>query len=221
MSRGLLMLVACLGCGARTEIDGAGDVDASVDAPGVDVSVTADSAPDVRDAAEESTLPCGPSTCVGCCKSDGTCAAGTSLTACGQGGEACETCGPGSFCNKPVPGCVTALTECTPQNCPGCCVQENQGAFCATGLGAFGCGHGGESCAWCAASACTAAPDGGGACQAPAICTPQSCNGCCVGDTCVSGTANDACGNSGFDCIDCSKIDATCMDGRGCQPTGE
>lgn len=43
-------------------------------------------------------------------------------------------------------------------------------------------------------------PDGGGP---PSTCGPLNCGGCCSGNTCLGGTATDACGAGGGLCIDC------------------
>jgi hypothetical protein len=44
---------------------------------------------------------CGPKTCDGCCREDGTCVARSAVTArfCGSGGHGCLTCPPGITCD--------------------------------------------------------------------------------------------------------------------------
>jgi hypothetical protein len=58
-----------------------------------------DGSPDVvgDDAHDEPSAPCGPSTCAGCCTTDGACAGGASPQACGGhgpagGGQGCVAC---------------------------------------------------------------------------------------------------------------------------------
>lgn len=39
---------------------------------------------------------------------------------------------------------------------------------------------------------------------APTRCSPLTCTGCCLGDTCLGGNADDACGYDGRACRSCS-----------------
>jgi hypothetical protein len=58
----------------------------------------------------------------------------------------------------------------------------------------------------------------GGACVTPlnATCGASSCaTGCCVGDLCVQGTQDIACGSGGIGCQDCTQNGRTCL-GRTC-----
>jgi hypothetical protein len=50
----------------------------------------------------------------------------------------------------------------------------------------------------------------------PAACDPQSCGGCCLGDTCMSGLSSAACGSSGVSCALCSASQS-CRPGVGCE----
>ena len=54
----------------------------------------------------DTTRPCGPSTCAGCCTEDGRCLVGTRPAACGRGGAQCQDCGD-EVCEQGacVPGC--------------------------------------------------------------------------------------------------------------------
>jgi hypothetical protein len=44
-------------------------------------------------------------------------------------------------------------------------------------------------------------------------CTPQSCPGCCSGQTCHPGTATGLCGKAGDSCIDCNVTSMICSAG--------
>lgn len=46
--------------------------------------------------------PCGPTTCIGCCDSSGTCAAGSSALECGRSGVACSRCPVTDTCAQGV-----------------------------------------------------------------------------------------------------------------------
>jgi hypothetical protein len=52
-------------------------------------------------------------------------------------------------------------------------------------------------------------------CSAPA-CTPYNCEGCCLGDVCLSGATDSACGYAGQQCSSCSGyfkcVDRACVD---------
>jgi hypothetical protein len=52
----------------------------------------------------------------------------------------------------------------------------------------------------------TAPPDSGGRCNAVTCPT-----GCCLGDKCLPGTGNTACGSSGQACVSCLASEATCV----------
>lgn len=43
-----------------------------------------------------------------------------------------------------------------------------------------------------------------GTCETRPLCTPDNCQGCCVGDECVGGNEDAACGHSGQMCTECS-----------------
>jgi hypothetical protein len=95
---------------------------------------------------------------------------------------------------------------CGPDNCAGCC--DSDGA-CQAGSSDLACGGGGGACITCAGDRrCEA-----GACvDTPPACSPDSCNGCCDGDVCESGTAEEACGSGGFLCEACGSTE-TCEGG--------
>ncbi len=59
---------------------------------------------------------------------------------------------------------------------------------------------------------------GDGGFDAGGPCSPATCpTGCCSAGACVPGTANNACGVSGFMCLDCTALAQTCSGIRTCQ----
>ncbi len=154
---------------------------------------------------------CGPQSCAGCCatvQGQAECVIATTAEACGKGGEACASCGPGFGCNAGV--CERAET-CGPATCTGCCV----GDICATGNQSAACGGGGVACSNCGAEAPPRVCQGG-VCELP-TCGPNNCLGCCAGNTCVVGTQDNACGSpSGLACTDCTQAAQVCV-GRTCR----
>jgi hypothetical protein len=102
---------------------------------------------------------------------------------------------------------------CTPANCQGCCRDDK----CEKGDTSDSCGTAAKACETCSAtSKCTS-----GACKEP--CGPNTCKGCCNGETCVEGgSAKDACGEDGAACAKCDGqfvcSNHTCIDGS-CQAT--
>jgi hypothetical protein len=117
-----------LGCGARTdpllaieqaplELDG-GEADATTEdtSPPMDAAAATDRNGEPSDAspnhasttgdadsatAEGPDARCGPSTCSGCCRSNGSCVAPENETAafCGNGGDLCIACPPEIACD--------------------------------------------------------------------------------------------------------------------------
>ena len=71
-----------------------------------------------------SSAPCGPSTCGGCCDVDGICQDGTAATGCGFGGHACATCSSGErpVCvNQACSSCEAGHRLCCDDSCrPHC-----------------------------------------------------------------------------------------------------
>ncbi len=86
---------------------------------------------------------CGPQTCA-----DGTCVDSHhySNAACGDHGEACETCPDSDAGYYSAQGTCLHFTDgpCNPSNCDGCCFQQTD--WCASGIHARACGHGGGHC---------------------------------------------------------------------------
>ncbi|MEZ4338152.1 MAG: hypothetical protein R3B82_16145 [Sandaracinaceae bacterium] len=154
---------------------------------------------------EGTTCACDPESCPdGCCDAD-RCRAGDASSACGAGGQACETCsGP----------CVAGVCagDCDATICPdGCC----SGATCNP-MSTDSCGIGGERCEPCVAGSADACVNGECRCGADAacaggqrcvaglcICDDTSCPfGCCDGVECrVRGAAT--CGVAGSTCVAC------------------
>lgn len=162
---------------------------------------------------------CDAKTCPdGCCQKgvDGNlvCVQGTSNTACGKSGEACNDCGSkGQTCNQQQRVCSQAA--CGPNNCKGCCIGDQ----CLGGGDGTACGLGGNQCTNCTAQglACQ-----GGTCRGTPTCGPQNCNGCCQGNTCVTGADNTACGSKGEACRNCVQVGQSCQNQNGanqCRPT--
>ncbi len=159
---------------------------------------------------------CDAQSCSGCCLGQ-VCEVGTSPDGCGAGGIACAVCPTGDSCDD------GACSSCNETTCPdGCCT----GATCQPR--AFGtCGVGGDTCEACnplTADACSE----GGACgcgMGPACgdglqcvegecrCTPESCGGCCDGNTCRPGTTDAQCGAAGAACGLCGGGN-TCQGGE-------
>lgn len=118
----------------------------------------------------------------GCCL-NGFCTA-SGFNTCGTGGVACARCD------------IATASTCLPQGVCGCgtgpacmwaqvdrCGAQGQ---CQCGTGAA-CGAG-QHCV-------------GGQCR----CTPDSCDGCCEGNTCQPGNDRRACGRGGLECRKCDK----------------
>ncbi len=178
--------------------------------PPDDVSVTPE---------EDVSVPpggCGYATCSGCCDGNGACHQGSDTSACGGQGEQCRTCN--QLCVDGI--CLNLASGCGPSNCTGCCLGND---VCTDGLHAGACGSGGMQCESCnpatGGGKCAANAAGtGGACSFPisAACNATICpTGCCVGDLCVVGSQDVACGSGGIGCQDCTQNGRTCI-GRTC-----
>ncbi|HXN33009.1 MAG TPA: hypothetical protein VN894_14160, partial [Polyangiaceae bacterium] len=149
---------------------------------------------------------CSRSSCpMGCCDLNGRCQAGIAPTACGGGGQACQSCvASGLVCTAQQ--CAT--TSCGPADCAGCCL----GALCLPGNATTACGEKGSQCADCSATGaqCAATPGAGGACaaMAPSTCDSTSCPaGCCdANGVCQMGTTDVACGTFGSACENCTSF---------------
>jgi hypothetical protein len=154
--------------------------------------------------------PCRPETCPsGCCDASGRCRAGSDNTACGEDGVRCTNCLAQQKICTSTGECGTSVSRCDSSTCPnGCC----QGNVCVQGDGDTTCGRGGGACVNCANQnrRCNAATR---SCDLPARCSPQNCDGCCVGNTCQSGGAATACGIKGAACNNCAERGQLCRNG--------
>ncbi|SEM33617.1 hypothetical protein SAMN05444354_11536 [Stigmatella aurantiaca] len=142
----------------------------------------------------ESAPPVDPTFCVDCpsgCCMNGYCTRSTFQT-CGTGGISCTSCNPAT---------ANACSEdgfCACGSAPAC--DPIASDRCDKGK----CRCGGKD----------ACPSGlqcvGGQCQ----CTPESCSGCCDGNTCVPGNQREKCGSGGQGCRSCGffqcKAGGTC-----------
>jgi hypothetical protein len=145
---------------------------------------------------------CNPHVCPqGCCEANGVCTAGSSPSACGSGGAACEACPQGQICQ--MQRCVPS--PCTPQNCaPGCC--DTLGV-CEGGDQDDACGIGGASCVDCRpAGQCSSTQRC--ATPLPACSCPAGC--CDANNQCQPGASNTECGDFGSACTDCTATGAQC-----------
>ncbi len=107
----------------------------------------------------------------GCCSSDGECLRETNAH-CGPVGGSCGSCDDGQRCNAGTGICVCDATSCP----TGCCDGDGRCVGDASESNTQ-CGAGGGACTACSAGqACSAS----GTC----VCTPESCDGWCYGDTC-------------------------------------
>lgn len=166
---------------------------------------------------------CSASSCpTGCCDANGTCRTGNDTRACGAAGGRCSDCVAQGFsvctasrvCGRDDP-------SCGPLSCPnGCCSGESGRQRCLAGNEATACGIGGGTCNDCA--------DQGRACDpstrtcSQSSCNSTNCNGCCVGNQCLTGTSATSCGNRGQQCQNCASNNQACtaVAGGGGQCTG-
>src|SRR4051794_18396779 len=158
------------------------------------------------DATGPETGTCGPSNCpTGCCDRAGTCRVGSDTQACGSRGQQCSDCiGNGfQFCDvSRGKVCARDSANCGPGECPGgCCSFEGGRATCLAGTDPTACGRSGSACNDCSLE--------GRSCDtftrqcSTAKCDASNCKGCCVGDQCLSGFDNQACGGFGQSCQSC------------------
>jgi hypothetical protein len=168
---------------------------------------------------------CGPSNCTnGCCDAAGICRIGSDTRACGSTGQRCSDCVANGFqfCDAKK-SCGRTVTSCGPGQCPGgCCSFENGTATCLAGTDSAACGTSGSSCVDCGQQGRSCDP-AKRACSA-SQCDASNCPGCCVGDQCLMGNGDDACGQKGQACTSCTDIGETCAaspggNGGQCQGT--
>lgn len=105
---------------------------------------------------------------------------------------AAMACSGGTDLEDP-PG-VDAMVD---ESCDGCL----DGDACLAGTSDDACGAAGLTCTVCSdTQQCQ-----GGACVEVEVpgCGPETCDGCCSGDTCLAGDSAAACGAAGATCLDC------------------
>ncbi|MDB4943138.1 MAG: hypothetical protein JWP97_2672 [Labilithrix sp.] len=156
---------------------------------------------------------CGPSSCPnGCCDAGGKCRVGSDNQACGSRGQQCSDCIANGFTTCDVSRgrvCSRPVASCGPDECPnGCCSFDGGQATCLAGTDPTACGRAGDTCLDCAQQgrACDSFSRqcGAGKCDA------SNCAGCCVGDQCLTGLENTACGAGGTACTSCTSTGQTC-----------
>lgn len=168
---------------------------------------------------------CTAATCPnGCCDTSGQCRTGADVRACGGGGQRCSDCIATGFqtCDPARKTCSRTVAECNASTCrDGCCSFNGTQQTCLAGTDAIACGRAGSVCVDCAnlGRACDASTRtcGTGKCDA------TNCDGCCVGDKCLTGTEATACGVNGQSCTSCAQQGQTCRSlpggGGTCQGT--
>ena len=178
---------------------------------------------DKTHACSKITPNCDSTNCTfGCCVTDpsGTqfCVGGTDAMECGASGASCADCTQfGDICEANTRTCVPS--KCNAQTCAdGCCV----GNLCQHGgKSDTACGNGGIACDDCAVrgQTCGTGSDGGASfvCVGAAACGPKNCKGCCIGDVCVTGGDDTACGLAGTQCANCAGKGQACSAGGTCQ----
>ena len=159
---------------------------------------------------------CGPSNCPnGCCDRLGTCRIGADTQACGSRGQRCADClGNGfEFCDvSRGKVCARDSANCGPAECPGgCCSFENGRATCLAGTDATACGSSGSVCSDCSQQG-RSCDTFSRSCSA-GKCDATNCKGCCVGNQCLTGNDNQACGSVGNACVSCTQTGQFCGTG--------
>ncbi len=105
----------------------------SRDAPSVDVEVTETESPPSR---------CDPTSCGGCCTSDGFCAGGGSAATCGAGGGECQDCTrQGESCDQGVCASIDSgpAPVCNPLTCNQTLCIPVYDSICCRSDGTCGC----------------------------------------------------------------------------------
>src|SRR5262249_53491931 len=115
-------------------------------------------------------------------------------------------CGP--LCAPRVAGggaCVGS-PKCSAATCfGGCCA----GDVCMLGNDPSACGARGRACQVCAPGQ-SCIENGQLGCQFPPFCTVQNCQTCCLGNQCLPGNVDTACGEQSEQCIDCTPQGGVC-----------
>ena len=150
-------------------------------------------------------------------------------------GSRCQPGNTGAYCkNGPGLGdpCGTCGGSCATGVCVGgsFCGPDNCGGGCCTSDGA--CWRGGADDAHCGGRGALCFNCGPGyACDTLATpfptctiaCSPQNCQGCCVGGICSMGTDPTSCGTGGNACAQCAQgqscLKGACVTLSQCGPT--
>lgn len=143
---------------------------------------------------------CGPSSCPsGCCDAYYQCQSGHSNLYCnmGPGGSWCGTCS--GDCSSG--GCIG--TACAIGNSVGCCMPD--GTLWTGGQDDAHCGDNGSLCFNCGPGYSCAPAIGGSGGTCMVACSPENCQGCCVGGICSTGTDPTSCGAGGALCVSCAN----------------
>lgn len=151
---------------------------------------------------------CSPANCSGCCDASGACQPGTSNGQCGSDGGQCRSCtSSGLQCSVPGGYCAF-VPSCSSATCPnGCC---DASGVCRDGRSDQACGTSGGTCSNCSSSGQACAPQG--FCYNGTHCGPDNCAGCCTGNgQCRPGSGNQACGQFGSLCENCTATNETCQ----------
>lgn len=167
---------------------------------------------------------CDGQSCNGCCEGN-TCRGGNDLGACGVNGAACQPCELGDTCSDGI------CSGCNPSTCGGCCTGSRclDPSFGACGASGVACGScdplKADNCSEVGTCRCgEGMPCGNGrqCVMGACTCTPESCAGCCAGNTCMAGTAVGQCGSDGNACRACPggnkcvNGECRCGSGRAC-----
>jgi hypothetical protein len=153
----------------------------------------------------------------GCCDAFGRCQPGDTKTYCGGPGVLCQTC-TGSCVNLQCvggPSCVLG--------CGGCCMLD--GTCSIGGEDNTHCGRLGQLCFSCGPGyTCDSSDSNDTRLSTCTIaCGPQSCQGCCIGGVCSTGTDPTSCGTRGNVCVQCTQgqscLNGGCVTLSQCGPT--
>lgn len=166
----------------------------------------------------KTVVQCDPKSCPsGCCAAGAKgpeCVLGAADGACGTAGEACIDCKASKLaCDTTSKLC--GVPKCNPETCKGCCV----GDVCLVGTEPSACGVGGLTCTDCDSTGQACEVVGEKAlCTGTPSCGPANCDGCCIGDICIPGFDDTACGLKGVQCTNCGATGSACSAARTCGP---
>ncbi len=181
---------------------------------------------------------CYAGSCCAGCWTGASCVTGKDSSACGEGGDLCQSCVstecrslPG-LCGFILPRCDTLLAKPDGSSCSGgagacrdgaCCKGCWDGDGCLLGTHATACGPPGGLCkdctsecrtgSTCSAGACSdpAKPDGTACASGTGKCISGACcTGCLSQNLCQSGTSPSNCGVGATSCTSCPAPVAEC-----------